>query len=102
MTSGSLGYLEGRRFCVVFVKVMDPVRERVQLQCFRGRASIERGRLTVISAEGAAFAVPSSALATILPNDGTRLLGDAEYYALVKVDKNIEFMTEIDFTSMNG
>ena len=89
----NLDYLEGKKFCVVFVKVLDPVKERVQLQCFRGRASIERGKLNVIDANGALFTVPGSAMNNILPSDGSKLLRDAEYFCLVKMDDNIELMS---------
>ena len=91
----NVDYLEGKKFCVVFVKVVDPVKERVQLQCFRGRASIERGKLNVIDPQGAVFTVPGSAMGNILPNDGSKLLRDAEYFCLVKMDDNI------DLTSVN-
>jgi hypothetical protein len=87
-----LDYLEGRKFCVVFVKVVDPATERVQLQCMRGRASVERGRVSVVGSEGGMFTVPSSALPNILPSDGTPLLKDAEYFVLVRTDDNIEFV----------
>ena len=89
----TLDYLEGKKFCVVFVKVLDPQTERVQLQCFRGRANIERGKLNVVDANGAVFTVPGSAMSNILPNDGTKLLRDAEYYCLVKLDDSIELMS---------
>ena len=82
--------IEGRKFCVVFVKVIDHENERVQLQCLRGRANVERGRLNVVTAEGASFTVPGTAMQTILPSDGTEILQDAEYYCLVRVDDNIQ------------
>ncbi len=88
-----LSELEGKRFCVVFVKVLDPVRERVKLQCLHGRASIERGRLNVVHESGAVFTVPGSALPNVLPNDGTQMLRDAEYFVFVKTDEDIEFMS---------
>ena len=81
--------LEGRKFCVVFVKVVDREQEKVQLQCLRGRANVERGRLSVVDAQGASFTVPGTAMQTILPSDGTPLLQDAEYYCLVRVDDSI-------------
>ena len=81
--------LEGRKFCVVFVKVIDKDAGKVQLQCLRGRASVERGRLSVVNASGASFMVPGTAMNTVLPSDGTELLKDAEYYCLVRVDENI-------------
>jgi hypothetical protein len=90
----NLGYLEGRRFCVVFVKVLDQVTERVQLRCLRGRASIEKGRINVVAPSGNLFTVPGTAMATVLPNDGTELLKDAEYFCLVKVDENIELVSD--------
>jgi hypothetical protein len=86
-------YLEGRRFCVVFVKVQDPVRERVTLQCFRGRASIERGRVNVVADSGGVFTLPGTAVNNILPSDGSRILKDAEYFCLVKTDENIELVS---------
>ena len=81
--------LEGRKFCVVFVKVLDKASGKVQLQCLRGRASVDRGRISVVNANGASFMVPGTAMQTILPNDGTDILQDAEYYCLVRVDDNI-------------
>lgn len=89
----NLEYLEGKKFCVVFVQVLDPVKERVRLQCFRGRASIERGRLSVAAANGCVFEVPSSAYGNILPSDGTKILKDADYYCLVKTDPSIDLVS---------
>lgn len=86
-------YLEGCKFCVVFVKVLDPVKERVRLQCFRGRASVERGRVTVVDRNGGMFTLPSTAMTNILPNDGSRILQDAEYFCLVKTDQDIELVS---------
>ena len=85
-----LRYLEGRKFCVVFVKVLDEPRGRVQVQCFRGRADLERGQLNVVAENGALFTVPSSAYGNILPNDGTKLLKDAEYFVFVKTHPGIQ------------
>ena len=90
----NLEQVEGRKFCVVFVKVVDQEKERFQVQCFRGRASVERGELKVIDENNNAFTVPKSAHPTVNPNDGTKLLGDAEYFAMVKVDPNIELSSE--------
>lgn len=84
-----LEYLEGKRFCVVFVKVLDAEQERVQLRCLRGRASLDRGRLSVAAPAGNVFSVPATALGTVMPNDGTALLQDAEYFCLVRVDDHI-------------
>ncbi len=85
--------LEGRKFCVVFVKVIDAEKERVQLQCMRGRASVDRGRVSCIDANGNAFQLPSISLTNILPSDGTPILKDAEFYCLVRVDESIGLVT---------
>lgn len=86
-------YLAGRKFCVVFVKVTDPVRERVALQCFRGRVSLERGRVNVVDVNGGVFTLPGTAMNNILPSDGSSILKDAEYYCLVKVDDSIDLVS---------
>lgn len=87
-------YLEGRRFCVVFVKVLDLLKERVQLRCLRGRASVDNGKVSVVAANSNVFTIPQSAMGSISPNDGTAILKDAEYFCLVKVDKNIELVSD--------
>jgi len=94
--STPLDHLEGRRFCVVFVKVLDTAEGKVQLRCFRGRADVRGGRLDVVTDTGALFSVPSSAHGSIQPNDGTALLRDAEYFALVRVDDTMEFVSPDD------
>ncbi|OGV71241.1 MAG: hypothetical protein A3K19_32380 [Lentisphaerae bacterium RIFOXYB12_FULL_65_16] len=91
--SDSLAYLEGKRLCVVFVQVVDQATERVRLQCFRGRANIERGRLVVVDQNGTVFPVPSSATRNVLPSDGTKILRDAEYFVLVKADEGIDLVS---------
>jgi len=91
--AGPFDYLEAKKMCIVFVRVVDAERERVQLQCFRGRANVNGGHLSVIAGNGAAFPVPSSALGNILPSDGTELLQDADYFVLVRTDDNIEFVS---------
>ena len=86
----NLDYLEGRKLCVVFVKVLEPSAGRVQCRALRGRAAINQGHLDVMTAKGAIFTVPSSAYHTIAQSDGTKILGDSEYFCLVKVDPNID------------
>ena len=86
----NMEYLEGRRFCVVFVKILDVVTGRVQCRCLRGRASWERGHLEVISEKGGRFSVPATALPSVAPSDGTPILRDAEFFCLVKVSDNID------------
>lgn len=85
-------YLEGRKFCVVFVKVLDVATERVQLRCLRGRANVEPGKVSIASEVGNVFTIPQTAMASIRPNDGTALLKDAEYYCFVKVNDNIDLV----------
>jgi hypothetical protein len=90
--SSRFDYLEGRRFCVVFVKVLGASRERVQLQCFRGRVSVERGRVKVVDSNGGVFTLPGTALGNILASDGSPILKDAEFFCLVKTDESIELV----------
>ena len=90
----NLEYLEGRRFCVVFVKVLDHASGRVQCRCLRGRAHLEEGHLHLMSPQGSIFTVPASALPTVAPNDGTGLLKDAEFYCMVKVGDNIRLFDD--------
>ena len=87
-------YLEGRKFCIVFVKVLDYEKQRVQLQCFRGRASVEQNKVVVFSDEGSVCPVPTSAMGNILPSDGTKILRDAEYFVLVRTSDNMDFYSQ--------
>ena len=89
--------IEGRKFCVVFVKVLDEATGRVRLQCLRGRASIVRGKVNVVADDGCTFTVPGTAVPHIMENDGTPLLKDAEYFCLVKVDPSIQLTTKQEF-----
>ncbi|MFT5131100.1 MAG: hypothetical protein ACI8W8_004735 [Rhodothermales bacterium] len=81
-----LKYLEGKKFCVVFIKTEDDKPDgAMQLRCMHGRASIDhRGALSV-QASGGGFAVPASAYHRVLPSDGTDILEDAEYFVMVRV-----------------
>ncbi len=90
-----LNEVEGRKFCVVFVQQVkdEEGKDKVRLQCLRGRASVEGGKLKVVDENRQVFTVPSTALPTLSPNDGTRMLGDAEYFAMVKVDENIDLQS---------
>lgn len=88
--------LEGRKFCVVFVKVIDEATGKVQLQCLRGRANVERGRVSVVDERGFSFTVPGTAANNILPSDGTPLLKDAEFFCFVKVDSSIDLAAQPD------
>lgn len=87
----NLDYYEGRKFCVMFVKVLDQATGKMQLRPIYGRASVEQGKLLLMTPGGGSFAVPHTALTHILPNDGTDILKDCEYYVLVKTDPGIDF-----------
>ncbi len=89
----AVNHLEGKKLCVVFVQVLDVSKGRVSLRCFRGRASVERGKLIVIDSNGTVFPVPQSAIGNIMPNDGTKILRDAEYFVLVRTDDQIDFVS---------
>jgi hypothetical protein len=39
------------------------------------------------------FSLPSSSWNTIMPNDGTAMLQDADYFVLVKTDENINLVS---------
>ena len=85
-------HLEGRKFCVVFVQV-DEAAAKVRLHCFRGRASLDGPRLQCVGEDGRVFTVPATASGNVLPSDGTALLGDAEFFVLVKADPEISFQS---------
>ncbi len=91
MDPSRLKHIEGARFCVVFVKVVDPENERVRLQCLHGRASVNTQAVRIITDEGAEFTLPTSALPSVMPSDGTAMLKDADYFAMVKIGPNVEF-----------
>ena len=78
----------------LFVKVIDVSTERVQWQCLRGRASVNQGKVSVFDKNGSGFTLPSTAVKNILPSDGTALLEDAEYFCLVRVDDNIDLVSQ--------
>lgn len=87
--SYELAGLEGKRFCVVFVKVTekaDGQEPDFQIRCVHGRASIERGISLVLEHDGGRFVVPRSCYNRILPSDGTTMLKDAEYFVMCKVE----------------
>ncbi|MEN9361644.1 MAG: hypothetical protein RL095_3179 [Verrucomicrobiota bacterium] len=89
-----LKYLEGRTICVVFCKLQnedqygrsqDEENARFDFKTLFGRASIvDPGYLEVIG-EGMTFRVPPSAYKHIYPNDGTDIIGKAEYFVMIKV-----------------
>jgi hypothetical protein len=66
------------------------------MQTLHGRARVDGRKLELVTPENAIFAVPNSALSNILPNDGTQMLKDAEYFVLVKVDKGVGMFGDHD------
>jgi hypothetical protein len=83
-----LHQFEGKRLCVVFGKVVEkPAGEEpdFQVRCVFGRANVEQGVTLHLEHDGGRFTVPRSCYHRILPNDGTELLRDAEYFVMVKV-----------------
>ncbi len=88
----TMQYLEGRKFCVVLVKEVPENSASARLQCLHGRASVENGSLFLIDPQGGKFPVPNSALHNIMPSDGTALLKDAEYFVMVKLHWDIDFL----------
>ncbi len=87
-----LQYLEGRRLCVVFVKEVPEDPHRAQVQCLQGRAKLDNEGLRLVDPNGVQFPVPNSALNNVLPSDGTDILKDAEYFVMVKLHKDIDFL----------
>ncbi len=81
-----LDHLQGKKLCVVFMQDTeeeDP--ESVKLRTLHGRADIGRNGELIVRNRTDAFTVPSSAYNMVLPNDGTPLLQDAEYFVILKV-----------------
>ena len=87
-----LSYLDGKKMCVVFVKEVPGDTSKAQIQCYHGRADTAENKLAVIDSGGAKFVVPNTALSNILPSDGTALLKDAEYFVMVKLHPDIDFI----------
>lgn len=85
--SMNLKYLEGKKFCVVFVKQTDEndPDSQISMKCLHGRANIDRhGKLNVEGPEFS-FPVPATASKQIMPSDGTPMLKDAEFFVMCKV-----------------
>jgi hypothetical protein len=80
-----LAHVDGKRFCIVRMDVVDEATNRVSLVPANGIARIMPDRLIVQKPSGDQLVIPDSALPSILPSDGNAMLGDAEYYVIVKV-----------------
>lgn len=81
----ALGHLDGTRFCMVCMDVLDAATETVKLTPIHGVAKILPDRLVVEEPSGNQMVIPDSALVSVLPSDGTAMLKDAEYYVIVKM-----------------
>jgi hypothetical protein len=82
-----LGYLEGKKFCVVFVKQEDDTdpNSKIKMKCIHGRANVNhRGKL-IVESPATSFTVPATACNRVLPSDGTSMLKDAEFFVICKV-----------------
>jgi hypothetical protein len=82
-----LKYLEGRRFCVVLIKLDDETRPDgpFKMRCMHGRASIDHQGYLTLEGESSSWKVPSACYSRILPSDGKKILEDAEYFVLCRV-----------------
>lgn len=82
-----LKHIEGRRFCVVFATVDSTTANggQVKLRPLHGRASVSsRGEVSLVGDAGS-FMLPASSYVNIQPSDGTDILGDSEYFVILKV-----------------
>jgi hypothetical protein len=83
-------YLDGTRFCIVYMTVLDAATQEVELTTVHGRARVLPDRIAVEDRNGKAVSVPHSALGSIYRSDGTDLLKDAEFYVLVRVSDSFQ------------
>jgi len=80
-----LAHLDGCRFCMVCMQVLDEATKNVRLTPIHGIAKVMPDRLLVVEPGGSEHVIPTSALPSILPSDGTPLLAEAEHYVIVKI-----------------
>lgn len=80
-----VAYLDGVRFCLVMMTVLDTVMQNVKLTPVHGIAKVLSDRLVVVEDDGREHVVPDSAFGAIHKSDGTDILKDAMYYVIVKV-----------------
>jgi hypothetical protein len=80
-----LNHLDGTRFCLVCMNVLNEATQEVKLTPIHGLAKVMPDCLVVVEPSGNRHAIPESALPSILPSDGTAILEDAEYYVIVKI-----------------
>lgn len=98
--SVELGYLEGRKICIVFCQLKDeetfqkediPEEAGFKLKCLHGLGNIVDGKYLKVEGPKGNFTIPPSAYKNIFPNDGTDILEDAEYFVMVKIDNKMDF-----------
>jgi len=81
----ALSHLDGTRFCLVQMEVLDATTQQVKLTPVHGVARVLPDKLVVEEACGNRLVVPDSALPSNLPSDGTELLKGAEHYVIVRI-----------------
>jgi hypothetical protein len=83
-------HINGARFCMVYMTVLDTKTNRVKLETFHGVARVLVDRLVLEADGGDLIAVPNSALPNIRKCDGKEpVLKDAVYFVIVKVGRAI-------------
>ena len=80
-----LGHLDGARFCMVRMTVLDEKLQKASLLPIHGTAKVLPDRLLVVESSGTEHVVPDSAIPSILPSDGTEILKDADHFVIVKI-----------------
>ncbi|MFT7488321.1 MAG: hypothetical protein ACI9OU_000714 [Candidatus Promineifilaceae bacterium] len=80
-----LNHLDGTRFCLVCMNVLNEATQEVKLTPIHGVAKVLPDCLVVVEPSGSQHVIPDSALPSILPSDGTALLEDADHYVIVKI-----------------
>ena len=82
-----LRYLEGKSFCVIFVKAENENKpdEKVKLKCFYGRANIDLMGACHIEGDQGRFSLPHSVYPKIQESDGSELLKGAEHFVIIRV-----------------
>ena len=81
----TLSHLDGTRFCMVQMTVLDEVKQDVKLVPIHGTAKVFPDQLRLVEFSGHEHVVPDSAIPSILPSDGNALLKDADHYVIVKI-----------------
>ncbi|MCM8541215.1 MAG: hypothetical protein NE328_13145 [Lentisphaeraceae bacterium] len=95
----NLAYLEGKKICVVFCQLKEGIivdehdpkmEENFSFQCLHGRGNVIDGKQLRVENPELGFTIPTSCNNRIFPNDGTDIIGDAEYFVMVKIDEKLK------------